>query len=148
VLDDGRLATRTAETLLYQMQHHPPSPIDLLYNESDFILSEKIASRHVADFRDEMLTETKRRNIAIIAARKAAVRASFGAKIARTEELLKGTHDERIARMRIGQIKNLQARLDAKLSELDKGANVSVYSVLVAGGRLRIVPSEGSQPAQ
>jgi hypothetical protein len=139
VLDDGRSAPRTADSLFKQVQQIKSLCRDLTSDDDSFAQTREQAANDMARKREEVEEETVRRNTALIAARTASIRASFEAKIRRAELTLSQVSDPRLERMYGGQIKNLQARMKAKLEELREGANVEAGYQLIAGGRIRIV---------
>ncbi len=140
VLNTGRLALETARILLGQLQSPEgvPSPNDLTVEEACFTNAERIAAVRIALHRDEVQCEAQRRHQALVEARSASVKASFEAKIQRTKELLWRATDERIRRMRIGQIAHLEAQMQGKLADLRKRREVSASYKLIAGGVIRI----------
>lgn len=140
VLDDGRLAEQSAQSLLSALQQASPVPQHVERNDEAFATGQEIAARVIARQRDAVEAETRRRNAALVAARSTSVRTSFQAKIQRTQELLDEASDQRIQRMRSAQLKNLRARMEVKLAELERGREVVVSSALIAGGRVRIIP--------
>lgn len=140
IMDDGRMAVSTAETLLRQLQLGRDTK-GIHYSEQGFLAAQQQADREIARWRDQLRTETLRRNTALIAAQKASLQTSFAAKIRRAEEQGQHTTNERIRRMRQAQARNLQATLDAKLAALEEKGKVSVSYTLIAGGRTRIIAS-------
>ncbi|HEY7034306.1 MAG TPA: helicase-related protein [Thermomicrobiales bacterium] len=141
IRDDGLLAERSAAGLLRAIQESAPVPAAIERRDEEFVAAEAVAAGRIAAHRDAIEAEVRRRNQALLAARTASLRASFDAKIRRTETLLDEVVDERIRRMRRSQLQNLRARRDAKLAELSTAKDVSVSSALIAGGRVRIVGS-------
>ncbi len=139
ILDNGQIAAMTAETLLRQMQHSAKFLAELSVAEEDFLRVEAQAALQVAQERDHLKDEAERRNAAIVAAQKASVTTSFEAKIRRAQEQSVTAVDERIRRMRSGQVNNLRSSMLTKLAELEQGVNVSVSYKLVLGGRIRVV---------
>jgi SNF2 family DNA or RNA helicase len=148
-LDDSRFAHATAATLLKQLQDPSLAQPTLTYDSTDFAAAEQRAASYIATRRDELELEARHRNSALIAVRRASIIASFDAKIARTQRLHDNAFEERIVRMYAGQIRNLSSRKDVKLSELDKGTNLTVSSALVAAGRIFVSPEPPvvTQPA-
>lgn len=148
VLESGGLALRTAEQLLRQLQQGGRAPDALPHDQAIFSEAERQAAAHVAQRRDALERDTRRRNEALLAARSTSIRASFQAKIRRAEELLWQVHDPRIRRLREGQIRHLRTRMEQKLQDLERGRNVTVSSRLIAGGRIRVEPAgERTAPA-
>jgi ATP-dependent helicase HepA len=142
VLDNGRLAPGSAETLLSQLATAPPPVHEASRSVDGFPEAERVAAAWIASHRDAVQQEEARRHEALVAARSASVRASFDAKVARVSALLEETGDNRIRRMREAQLTNLRARLDAKLAQLEATRGVHVSYQLVAGGWVRIVDAD------
>jgi hypothetical protein len=143
VLDDGRCAVKSGQRLLAALQDSQGSaPANLTTSADGLLAAEKIAAAEMARRRDAVAADARLRNDAVLAARSAAINASFDAKIRRTEELLGQATEDRIKRMRLGQIENLRSRREAKLEELQQGRDVTVSSDLIAAGRVRIVARE------
>jgi hypothetical protein len=139
ILDDGRVASDSAQRLLSALQvaqdaTRVPEP------DSDAILrllpaADSIIARKRADLEEQ----ARRRNKAALVSREAALRNSFGAKINRATHLRDTVPDERIRRMYSSQALRLAATMDAKIAELDNLREVGVSSRLVLGGRVEIV---------
>lgn len=144
MLDDGRMAPGSAERLLKELQQSADEIPSLADSQALFTTARNRSDACIALRRDEIQDEARRRNDALLAARSASLRASFDAKIRRTEEYLGEAAEERIRRMRAAQVANLRARLQVKLDDLDRQRNVVVSSKLIASGRVQIIPGEGT----
>lgn len=138
-LDDGRLALETAETLLSALQHAQEADVSGATAEL-FSAAQQRTDREMAQQRDARKQEAVRRNQALVAAQKASIRTSFEAKIDRAREQSHLAQDARIERMKLSQIRNLQANMESKLAALEQKMKVSVSYTLIAGGRVRILP--------
>ncbi len=141
ILDDGRIAKESGDSLLRSLQESAAVPHDLNPNEVSFQAALDRAAGEIAQHRNQVEASVRERNAVLLEARKASVRGSFEAKIDRAERQLAVTDDERIRRMKQSQIRHLRAQLEAKLEALAHGQDVAVSSTLLAGGRIRIVPS-------
>ncbi|MER3438859.1 MAG: hypothetical protein C4346_15425, partial [Chloroflexota bacterium] len=147
ILDDGRIARESAESLLRTLQASAPVPRGIGRDDAAFAAARARADEEIAYHRRKVETRVRERNAVLLEARKAAVRGSYMAKIASAEKQLEAAENERIRRMRQAQIRHLQARMDAKLEELARGQDVAVSSTLLAGGRIRIVPQHELSPS-
>lgn len=137
VLDDGRFAQHASDLLLRALQVSD----FVMVNDEDRRAVERalpLAEAHAATRRDERTREARRRNDAILSARRDALRQSFEARIERTTAQRNAARDERIIRMKDGEIRRLRARWAAKLEDLTKGDHVSVSSRLLIGGRVHL----------
>ncbi|MFN8633515.1 MAG: SNF2-related protein [Chloroflexota bacterium] len=142
VHDDGSLAPGAAERILSALAtaERPAMPIpQATIGIGDGQLE---ADRHMAGLRNDIQMDREKRNAAVIAARRAAIAASFDAKERSIRSALAATLDANARRMNEGRLYHLTARRAAKLAELDQHSSVSVSSQLVAVGRVRIVPAE------
>jgi ATP-dependent helicase HepA len=101
----------------------------------------------IAGERIRMQALAKERNDALIEVRLASVRRSFDAKIKKREEWLVEARDERIRRMRLAEIANLQHQRDEKLAEIESKRHALVTYELVAEGVLEVVPPTPIQAA-
>jgi len=138
ILDDDRIASRTAETILKQIQESSSQRTYLERDDARYAQALQISSEQIAHLRDSVRDETKARNSALIRARSASVDASFAAKIRRTRAMWQTATEPRIQRLREGQLRNLEARRQSKLEELRRGVNVVVSYSLLAVGRVEI----------
>lgn len=138
VLDDGRLAQKTAETILKQIQEADYQQVPLTRDDQQLERASEIAGEYIARQRDAVRDELQARNTAMVRARSAAIEASFAAKIKRTETMLAQATDPRIQRLREGQLRKLEARRQQKLQELQKGDQVVVSYSLLGIGRVEI----------
>lgn len=145
VLDDGRLARKTAETILKQIQEADYQQVPLDRDDQQLERASETAGEYIARRRDAVRDESQTRNTAMVQTRSAAIEASFAAKMKRTEAMLAQATDPRIQRLREGQLRNLEARRQQKLLELQKGDQVVVsYSLL---GVARVEIEAGAVPA-
>lgn len=144
LLDSGVFADVTASVLLAKLQASPSSFDEAVFESNSFLSAEAETAKKAASLRNEREKLARRRNDAQIAARKTSIESSFQAKLRRTNELLSDASDPRIQRMRSSQLENLEIRLQNKLAELESAREISVSSRLIAGGRIRILPSSPS----
>jgi hypothetical protein len=146
ILEDGRIARESAESLLRSLQDSAPVPRGIVRDDAAFAAARARADEEIAYHRKNVEARVRERNAVLLEARKAAVLGSYKAKIASAEKQLEVADNERIRRMRQAQIRHLQARMEAKLEDLARGQDVAVSSTLLAGGRIRIVPQHGRSP--
>ena len=92
-----------------------------------------------ASIADLVEAEAIDRNVAQIAVQRATLERTFGHRIDKRRALLQHATDERIRRMRAGEIANLEADLARRIDELESRRAVAVTSAPVGAGRLRIV---------
>ncbi|HEY1016047.1 MAG TPA: hypothetical protein VGE07_25280, partial [Herpetosiphonaceae bacterium] len=140
LLSHGQRAPHTTQTLFQRLTdapmtaHHPLPP----QATDEFLATERQASTQIAVDRDELQATMQRRNTALRAAHQTSIRTTFDAKIARARDRLHHATDERIARMKTAEIRNLEAKKHARLEELATTNDVHVSHRLVAGGAITI----------
>lgn len=135
VRDDGRFAPGASARLLRSLQQ----PAFLEADMPSRVVAQCALPRaeaRAAEHRDERTREARRRNMALLAARTDALKQSFEARIARTTAQRDAATDDRIRRMKDGEIRRLRARWGTKLEELSRVGEVSVSSRLLIGGRV------------
>ena len=94
---------------------------------------------------DQLEAEAIDRNEASIAVRRATLERTFQHRISKRRALLAEASDERIRRMRSGEIANLEADLRRRVEDLEAKRAVAVTTVPVGGGRL-ILGAPGATP--
>lgn len=138
VLDDGRVAAHSAQSLLSHLQSqqhsaHVPDP------DSDLTIQLMAAADQViAQKRATLEAAARRRNEAALVAREAAIRNSFGARVARDTRLLNEASDERLRRMYASMVSKHHHGMESKLEALHNLKEVSVSSRPIIGGRIHI----------
>lgn len=138
VLDDGRIAALSAQSLLRHLQTQMPST-HVPDPDSELMLQlMATADQVIAEKRAALETAAMRRNEAAFVARESVIRNSFGARIARDTRLLNEAKDERIRRMYASMVSKHRGGLETKLDELRRLKDVGVSSRPIIGGRIRI----------
>jgi hypothetical protein len=138
VLEDGWLAPVAAQTLLGQIQRGA-AHVNVDLADEQLRNADEVASQWIAEQRDRIRLEAEQYSTALIKGRSAALKQSFDAKIKRLRETRSKVQDSRLLRLYDGQIRNLEAQCDEKLTKLEEGTSVSVSYDLVAIGRLQII---------
>jgi hypothetical protein len=100
------------------------------------------AASVAASIADQAEADAIERNEATIAVRRATLERTFGHRIQRRRELMAEAQDEKIRRMRSGEITNLEAGLAKRIRELDSKRSVAVTRTPIGVGRLRIVSGQ------
>ncbi|MGI8476369.1 MAG: helicase-related protein, partial [Thermomicrobiales bacterium] len=136
VRDDGEIVEEAGRTLLSHIQSGAAKPLRSERSDASFLDSERRASQWMGRRRDALESDIRRRGAVLLIARETSLQASFEAKIRRTEQLQLEAADDRIRRMRGGQVLRLRERLEHKLAELRGSKDVAVSSKLIAGGRI------------
>lgn len=144
VMDDGRLAQQLSGRLLKALQKHLPPPAWLESSVEAFQHARQCADDVIAERRRTIEREASDRNEAILAARTAAVRTSFDAKIRRSLEIGAAATEPKIRQMKEGEARNLEARKEAKIRELGNLKNVAVSWRLVIAGRIHVGVDAGN----
>jgi ATP-dependent helicase HepA len=96
--------------------------------------AERMAMIYMTARRDEIKAEINRSNEALVNARLAAITQSYEAKQRRVEQLRREAKDDRIIRMRQGQLRNMEAEYRLKKGEITKQRSVSVSFSLALRG--------------
>ncbi len=123
--------------LIQSCSYAPMPPYPSLEND-DFDEAERVALLYMTLRRNELETEIKRANSALVNARRTAKQQSFEAKFNRVEEAHNKAKDQRIRRMREVQMRNLRAGFEMSLAEIENLRNISVSFSLVLKGCLTI----------
>jgi ERCC4-related helicase len=140
VLDDGRMASETAKTLLAQLQVLSATPDleedNLLYTKAlDTALSE------IVRIRNDRVSYLAERQSSLIQSRVAAVETSFDGKIKKAYDTLDKVRDSRLVRLYQGRVANLEAQKFAKVEQIQTSGGVAISYLLIATGRALIVNS-------
>ncbi|MBI2776622.1 MAG: DEAD/DEAH box helicase [Chloroflexi bacterium] len=91
--------------------------------------------------------EAREKNDTVIAVREATLQRTYRTRISRRERQLGLASDERIQRLRMGEIRNLREELDRRLRALDDTRSVGVSFAPLAVGRIVMVaPAERTFP--
>jgi len=98
--------------------------------------SEKIAYQHILRIRNEQEVRFRKENEMFLNARKFAIQQSFEAKQKRIQEMLEMVSEERIIRLREGQLRNQKSKYELQLAQLENSSEVSVSFTLVMKGFL------------
>jgi SNF2 family DNA or RNA helicase len=101
-----------------------------------FSLSSRIASQHILALRTGYEERFRKENEMFINARKFALAQSYEAKQNRIISALDKVREERIIRMREGELRNLASRNDFLLAELERRKDISVSHSLALQGFL------------
>jgi len=96
---------------------------------------------------ERLEAEAREKNEAVLAVREATLQRTFRARIAKRERQLAGATDERIQRLRAGEIRNTREELARRLAELETRRLVGVSFAPLAIGRLRVVGENGGSEA-
>ncbi len=139
VLEDGRIATHSARTLMGQLQRGA-YPSAILVNESFLTQAEERASQWIAGRRDTIRRDAEQQILAVTTGRSVALQQSFKAKIGRIRETRAKVSDPRLHRLYDGQMRNLEAQLETRLAKLQEGQSISVSYDLISMGRIEITP--------
>ena len=139
--EDGRAHTAAAEQVLGQL-HNEKGVAALPGGDERWQAAAEQAYRWIDEQRDRQAKTSQGRNDALLRARESGIRRQFSAKIERRREYLRDATDERIKRMRSGEIRRLEAQLDERLRQLMSRREVSVSYELVASGRVRLLPEK------
>jgi ATP-dependent helicase HepA len=111
----------------------------------------EVAIQYIAEKRDEKDNELQRSNDAMINSRISALEQSFEIKNNQVEGYLRSATDNRIIRMRKAQLRNLEAKYQTKIDDLENLREVSVsYSLEMAGvaNIINIFDNKNLEPTQ
>jgi hypothetical protein len=99
----------------------------------------ELALGHAFRERDNLKEELTRLNDAIAINRQESLRQSLRVRQDRIRDLIAGASEPRILRMREAQFRNVEARVNAKLAEIEERMAITVGVEPMAGGYLEIV---------
>ena len=144
--DDGRVSDDVGQEVLTFLAGPDPKKLrerDIpILGEAEVVAAHEAVLSHIAAQRDELQAELIESNATLIAARQQSLRQELDARRARLREMASRPDlDERIQRMRISQIRNLEGQIDDKLGELEERRHVSVGFKVVLGGLVDVVAS-------
>ncbi len=148
----GRRAPAVEDRLLRLVQDFAVDAVDGSWAENDRDALRDRARLAIAGISDQLQAEARERNEGWLAVRRATVERTLKGKIRKRRNLLAEATDDRIARMRRGEIDNLEADLARRLAELERQHDVEAESSPIGMGRIRIVgdrptPEVPSPPA-
>jgi ATP-dependent helicase HepA len=106
-----------------------------------FLLMRDLQHGTMARERDRIETLTLDRNEALVESRLINTERTFRMKIRKREQWKDEAINERIIRMKDGEIANLRRQLDEKIADIERRRQVRVTYELVEGGILELVPS-------
>ena len=99
----------------------------------------RISRGYFAEYRDNLRSESERRNNALIDTRILSLRQTSSARVNRWRQLLTEASDTNIRRMRRGQISNEEIRLKARINDLDSQRDLDIGGDLVLAGYIRYI---------
>jgi len=111
------------------------------FHQALFEKARKVATRFAAVERDHREEDIRRLNDSLVNARLAATEQTYQAKLRKVRGYLEVATEQRIRRMREGELRNIEAKYEAKVRELETQRQVSVSYSLVLAGLARILPS-------
>lgn len=82
--------------------------------------------------------DARTRNEGVVSLQAASLKRTYGAKIARRRRLHAEARNELILRLRAGEIRNLEAELNRRLDELERGRTVGFTLREIGAGRLEV----------
>ncbi len=103
---------------------------------------ETLAGRAIAVIADQVEADAVTRNAGSIAVRRATLERTYNHRIRKRQELLAAASDDRIRRLRTGEISNLQRELVYKVADLESKRSVAVQRSTIGAGRLVIAVPE------
>jgi len=98
--------------------------------------SQKKAYQYILRVRNEQEESFRKENEMFLSAQKFALQQSFDAKQKRIDEIKDKVTDERIIRMQEGRLRNLRAKHEMQIAQLENGSEVSVSFTLAMRGFL------------
>jgi hypothetical protein len=104
--------------------------------ERDSIIADM--TRIAAAVADQLEAEARDRNDAVLAVREATIERTIRRKIAKRHAQVAEATDERIRRMWLGEVRNLERELGDRLAELDARRTVGVSFAAVGAGRITV----------
>jgi SNF2 family DNA or RNA helicase len=140
VLDNGKVAYETSKTLLKQIQTTDQKPETLDGTDEDFLKNQDYSDDIIDGIRDEIQDKARQRDSLTLEQRKKSVEATSKSKQQYYAKQRDNAENDRIRKMYIGAVENENQRCQEKLDELNKSAVTIVSTMLVAGGRIEILP--------
>lgn len=133
LLDDGQMAIESARNLLKQIHEDTPIPrVDTPSDETMFEAETELQS-YIREQRNSIEQEARERNEELIQNRLASIERGFNIGIRQAEKIA-------VENIREGRIRNLRAKRDRRLKELDELRDIAVSYKLIACGRVLIEP--------
>ena len=111
---------------LVQTSAEKPHAMAPVLDQSTYEMQKESAQQYMALRRDNFEKEILQVNDAMINARLTALEQSYLAKHKRVETAFRGATDQRIRRMRDGQLRNMKAKYSGKQKEIDAQRKISV----------------------
>jgi hypothetical protein len=99
-------------------------------------------TRIAAAVADQLEAEARDRNDAVLAVRQATIERTIRRKIAKRHAQVAEATDERIRRMWLGEVRNLETELGERLAELEARRTVGVSFAAVGAGRITVAVPE------
>jgi hypothetical protein len=134
----GKVHTRLSREFLNLAQKDLTldSHVVISTDMESFSTSGRIASHHIMALRANFEEHFRKENEMFINARKFALAQSYEAKQKRIISALEKISEERIIRMREGELRNLASRHVFQMAELERRADVTVSHTLALQGFL------------
>ena len=136
----GRRATACEDRLLRLLQQHaadqPGAPQWTVEDRDRLLRQARVA---VSGEADRVAAEVTEKNAGVIAVRRATLERTTRARIERHRRVLGSVLDERIQRLHVARIRNLEAELARHVAELESRRNVTVTAAPIGIGRLELV---------
>ena len=108
-----------------------------LPEEADWEFLDEMAFEYFSEYQSALEAETKRRNNALVDMKIAAIKRTASARVNRFSRLLEDASDERIRRMRQGQITRSDAERDIQIAEEEQNRAIAMNGDLVSAGYIR-----------
>lgn len=140
----GDIHTHFSRRLLHLLQTSadeigtPYPKVDM----DDLEYAHDVALKYMANQRDNLESEIRRNNEALVNARLEALSQSYEAKRRRIQGKLKKVEEPRIQRLYQGQLRNQKARYDAKRKEIEAMRKISVSFSLALRGMVKVEEEE------
>lgn len=135
---DGRRAEGLEGRVLHVIQSLATAEAGGAMTIADRDRLKDAATRVASAIADQVEAEAAHRNDASIAVRRATLDRTFRLRIQKRRDLLATAKDERIRRLRSGEITNLERDLKDRVRELEANRSVAVQRTLVGVGRIHV----------
>jgi superfamily II DNA or RNA helicase len=138
--ETGRRATACEDRLLRLLQQHAVDrPGDSRWTIEDRDRLFRQAKIAVSGEAGRVEAEVTEKNAGVIAVRRATLERTTRARIERHRRVLGSVLDERIQRLHVARIRNLETELERRIADLESRRNVTVTSAPIGIGRLDLV---------
>jgi hypothetical protein len=134
----GRRAPACEDRLLRLLQHHAIDLPGATWDAEDRDALLRQATIAISGEADRVAAEVTEKNEGVIAVRRATLERTTRARIERHRRVLASVLDERIQRLHVARIRNLEAELARRIGELESRRQVAVTSAPVGIGRIEI----------